>query len=395
MPFPDYSDYDSSLYVIPNGNSSEISRGCVAKCVFCTEVHFWKYRGRQAGSILDEVEYQYNTHGVDFIWFIDSLVNGNLKELRAFVLGIVERNLPIRWQGYSRCDIRMDVDYFKDLVAGGCHMLNYGVESGSQRVLDVMKKNITREAIENNLRDGGALGIHNSTNWIIGFPTEEIMDLADTLTILYRIRNFNLINVSGGVSMMLSPGAEVTDNQDKFNIHPETFLDAWCTNGLTNTKLHRMIRQKSFQIFGQHLNADKPVDGLERKTLRTHYELEYDVSKMKATIPYEEFDYNIIKPELGAFQDSLVNEVWPLIRTLWRAMGAYKITLRNTPESDNAEWGTRLAANYTSTHEFEINEAGEWKAKFFYKFIHDEASSIRNFGDKSFELAWDGSGNWD
>jgi anaerobic magnesium-protoporphyrin IX monomethyl ester cyclase len=394
MPFPDYTDYDMTRYTIPNGNSSEISRGCVAKCVFCTEVHFWKYRGRQSGSILDEVQYQYDSFGLDFIWFIDSLVNGNLKELHAFVLGVAERKLPIRWQGYARCDTRMDAEYFRDLAAGGCHMLNYGVESGSQRVLDVMQKKITREAIENNLRDGGLAGIANSTNWIIGFPSEKTMDLADTLTILYRIRNYNLINVSGGVSMVLSPGAEVTDNQDAFGISPCSFLGAWTTKDLTNTKLHRMIRQKSFQIFGQHLGSDKPVDGLARPSLRKHYEIEYDASKMKVTIPYEEFNYNIIPESMGPFQDSLVNEIWPLLRTFWRAMGPYKITLRNTPETDMAEWGSRLAATYTSTHKFEIDAHGKWEAHFVFKFVHDEAACIQNFGNKSFELDWFGSGYW-
>ena len=157
LPFPDYSDFDFSEYQMPNGASSELSRGCVAKCVFCTEVHFWKYRGRMAGSILNEIEYQYRTHGIDFVWFIDSLVNGNLKELRAFALGVVERGLKIRWQGYARCDGRMDLEYFKDLKDSGCHQLNYGVESGSQRVLDDMKKGdivaelpITREDFRRN-----------------------------------------------------------------------------------------------------------------------------------------------------------------------------------------------------------------------------------------------------
>jgi anaerobic magnesium-protoporphyrin IX monomethyl ester cyclase len=386
LPFPDYTDYDFTLYTTPNGSSSEISRGCVAKCVFCTEVHFWKYRGRQAGTVLDEVEYQYKTHGIDFIWFIDSLVNGNLKELHAYALGIVERKLPIRWQGYSRCDIRMDAAYFKDLAASGCHMLNYGVESGSQKVLDVMKKNITREAIENNLRDGGNEGILNSTNWIIGFPSEETMDFADTLTILYRIRNFKLINVSGGISMMLSPGAEVTDNQSDFNIHRSHFQGAWTTTDLRNTKLHRLVRQKSFQMLGQQLHPKEKIWGLDRPELLKMYEIEYDVAAMKETIPYEEFDYAICNTGSDEFVDSLVNEIWPFLRTMWRAVGAYTTTIRYTPEDDMKEWGFRLACNYTATYKFTIDENGKWEAHFIIKYVHDDAASIAAFGDKSFDL---------
>jgi hypothetical protein len=53
LPFPDYSDFNFDEYTIKGGFSAEISRGCVAKCVFCTEVHFWKYRDRMSGSLLN------------------------------------------------------------------------------------------------------------------------------------------------------------------------------------------------------------------------------------------------------------------------------------------------------------------------------------------------------
>jgi len=391
MPFPDFSDFDFSKYIMPNGTSSEVSRGCVAKCVFCTEVHFWKYRGRQAGSIVDEIEHQHKKYGINFIWFIDSLVNGNLKELRAFALGVVEKKLPIRWQGYARCDARMDLDYYRDLAASGCHMLNYGIESGSQRVLDAMKKNITREAIEQNLRDSAACGIISSSNWIIGFPTEEPIDFADTLTILYRIRNQKLINFSPGVSLMLSPGAEITDNSANYGIDNRYYLGAWSTPDLKNTKLHRMIRQKSFQIFAQHLNPKEKIYGTDRPTLLKMYDLTYDIKRQKELIDYEQFDYNIIKPNINKFADSLVNEQWPLLRTLWRALGPYTINLRYSPKEDLDEWGHRLACNYTANYFFTIDESNNWSANFSFKFIQDHA-----FGneDYSFEYEWSHKDKW-
>ena len=404
MPFPDYTDYDFNKYTTPNGTSSEISRGCVAKCVFCTEVHFWKYRGRRAGSILDEMEYQVKTHGIDFIWFIDSLVNGNLKEIRAFALGIVERKIKLRWQGYARCDTRMDPDYFKDLAASGCHMLNYGIESGSQRVLNAMKKNITRESIESNLRDGGSVGILNSSNWITGFPSEDAQDFADTLTIVYRIRNYRLLNISAGVSMMLSPGAEITDNSAKFNIHPMNFERAWTTNDFSNTKLHRLIRQKSFQMFCQHLNPKEYVWGCERNTLLKMYDLEYDLTNVRDTIPYEIFDYQIIKPGISNFVDTVVNEIWPLLRNYWRALGPYKVEIRYSPEEDLKEWGFRLACDYTATYQFEIDASGHWHADFDCKFVQNRDQGWYQVGtehhrvhwaqDLSFTHQWQGQGDW-
>lgn len=394
LPFPDYTDYDFNKYTMPNGTSSEISRGCVAKCVFCTEVHFWKYRGRQSGTILDEVEYQHKKHGINFIWFIDSLVNGNLKELRAFALGVVEKKLPIRWQGYARCDARMDLEYFKDLAASGCHMLNFGIESGSQRVLDAMKKNITKEAVENNLRDAASCGILSSSNWIVGFPVERSQDFSDTLTLLYRIRNQKLINFSPGISMMMSPGSEISMDPGKFGIESKGFLGAWTTTDLENTKLHRMIRQKSFQIFSQHLNPIEKIWGTDRPTLQKMYDIKYEKANQQDLIEYEIFDYNIIKPNINKFADTIVNEQWPLFRNFYRAFGEYEIEIRYEPEEDMKEWGFRLACDYTACYKFKISNDGNWTADFKFKFLQDDASKNVGWPDYSFEYDWQHQGKW-
>lgn len=394
LPFPDYSHYDLNEYEMPNGISSEISRGCVAKCVFCTEVHFWKYRGRMAGSILDEIETQYKTYGIDFVWFIDSLVNGNLKELHAFALGVVERGMNIKWQGYARCDGRMDLEYLRDLRASGCHQLNYGVESGSQRVLDDMQKGVTVEEIESNLKHGNEVGIEHSTTWIIGFPSEDSQGFADTLTLVWRVRNYNLFNVSPGITMMLSPGAEVTMNGDKFNIFPHRFQRAWTTNDLVNTKLHRLIRQKSFLIFLQHLHTKTPFFGAERPDLLKLYNIKYDQNNLVDQIPYEEFDYQIIKPNINKFADSIVNEIWPLLRNLWRALGPYEIDIIFDPEADLREWSDRLACDYTATHKFSIDTQGNWSAEHYYKFIQQPDNEGYTWEDHSFEYRWTGTGHW-
>jgi len=397
LPFPDYHHYDLNEYEMPNGISSEISRGCVAKCVFCTEVHFWKYRGRRAGTILDEIEYQYRTHGIDFVWFIDSLVNGNLKELRAFALGVVERGLKIGWQGYSRCDGRMDLEYFQDLKASGCHQLNYGIESGSQRVLDDMKKGVKVADIEENLKHGHACGILNSSNWIIGFPSEDRQGIADTLTLLWRIRHW-LFNVSPGVTMMLSPDSEITNNQEKFNIHKYNFQGAWTTTELENTKFHRLIRQKSFLILLQHLNTRQTVYGSDRPGIAAMYQLNYNPAAIGYQIPYEKFDYDIIKPGINPLADGLVNEIWPLLRVMWLAFGAYDFEVRFDPEEDERELGHRISGDYTAKHKFSIDANGQWAADFSYRYQHHQDRD-RNWGkhewpDYSFEYEYTGSGQW-
>jgi hypothetical protein len=390
LPFPDYSDYNMSDYIHPGGMSSEISRGCVAKCVFCTEVHFWKYRGRLSNNLLDEIEYQNRTYGLDFVWFIDSLVNGNLNELRAFALGVVERGLKIKWQGYARCDGRMDLEFYKDLAASGCVQLSYGIECGSQRVLDAMKKEINLDEIEQNLRDAANVGIKAHTNWIIGFPNEDAQAFADTLTLVWRIRNYRILTISDGLSLMLSPGAEITDNIEQFNIPVPEFMNAWTTTDFTNTKVHRLIRQKTFNVFLQNLNSNNFIYGFDRPRLKETFEIKYSKKNVQATISREEFDYNIIKTDLGVFADSVMNEIWPVLRTLWRSLGEYSITIKFDPELDLMEFGDRLGCNYTATHVFSIDNQGSWAAEHHYKFQQDDPT----WPDMSFERIWSGVGRW-
>jgi anaerobic magnesium-protoporphyrin IX monomethyl ester cyclase len=397
LPFPDYSYFDFNDYLIPNGISSEFTRGCVAKCVFCTETNFWKYRGRMSGTVLDEVKHQFITYGSDYIWFIDSLLNGNITELRAFALGLKESKLPIGWTGNVRCDGRMDLEYFQDLSQGGCKHLLFGIESGSQLVLDHMRKNVTVEEIEQNFKDAHASNILVTSNWIVGFPSEDSQCFADTLTLASRLGpcHGEGSTYGMGITLSLSPGAEITDNKEKFNIvSDESFEDSWNNENLTNTKLHRLIRQKSFAIFLYELSKRNKfiIHGLDAPPLVDSYKMKFNSDRFVNNIEFEKFDYNIITPELGEFADSAVNQIWPLLRTLWRTFGAYEIDMKFDPQLDLRGFGNRISCDYQSRHHFIIDDRGFWKADFIYNFQHQHGKYQDK--DYGFTYLFNSTGTW-
>jgi len=374
LPLPDYSDFDFSKYRFPNGALCEISRGCIAKCTFCEETHFWKYRQRNALSTLNEIEHMYYEHGVNVFWFIDSLVNGNLNELRAFVKGVAEKELDIHWTGYARCDGRMDYEFFKDLKAGGCEVLNYGIESGSQVVLDLMDKKVTVEEMEANFRDGHAAGIEAMTNWIVGFPNEGPKELEDTLTFLWRMRNYGITNIAQGTGFSVGVDTIVGQNFDKFNLLPFYYYDHWITKDMRMSIVHKLIRMKSFSIFTDFLQTDKICSKPTRPNLAEfHYDIEWNDPDRLNSIEYDydDFDYNIIKPDISNFADSLVNEIWPFFRMLWRTRGGYKMTLRFRKDWEYEEWGSRNAAPLDADYVFEIDDDGNWKADFWWDYQQD------------------------
>lgn len=369
LPLPDYSDFDMNEYRFPNGVCSELSRGCTAKCTFCEETHFWRYRQRQATDAVSEVEHLYYNYGTDVYWFIDSLVNGNINELRAFAKGVKAKGMNIHWTGYARCDGRMDLEYFQDLADSGCIMLNYGIESGSQKVLDDMSKGVTIKEMEQNLADGKKTGVMAFTNWLIGFPTEDYQDFADTMTFLWRNRNTSFVNIAAGFGFGLGPTSIVGQNPERFNVLDHQYLDQWITKDFRLSKMHVVMRMKMFAAFLQNVVFEKQVVIPNRPNLpRFHYKIEYNNPKRLNEIEYEKFDYNIANPNISNFADSMFNEMFVFWRMIWRARGGFKGVMVFDEDLDMKEWGGRNAGPMWGEHTFEITDDGKWKARSWIKY---------------------------
>lgn len=370
FPMPDYASIDFNEYKIPNGVTTELSRGCIAKCTFCEETHFWKYRQRMAIDILSEVEYLYNEKGTRVFWFIDSLVNGNLNELRAFAKGIISKGLKIKWTGYARCDGRMDLAYLQDLADSGCIYLNYGCESASQRVLDDMAKGVTVAEMEQNFRDGKTVGIEAATNWIVAFPTESFQDYADTMAFLWRNRNMGINNMSTGIGFGQGPETITGQNPDLFNLSHQKYLGHWITKDFRLGGTHTLMRVKCISIYLDQIIGNKKISYSKRPNLKKcHYSISYNKPDVEHTVSYEKFDYNIIRPNINPYADSLVNEIWPLLRMLWRTKGGFSGVFKFNPEIDSAEFGNQYGSGlYTAEFKFSISDEGMWSADFTWDF---------------------------
>ena len=394
LPFPDYTDYDLGKYTMGNGISAELSRGCVAKCSFCTETWFWKYRDRHAHDVLDEIEHQVKNYDINFIWFIDSLTNGNLKGLREFAVGIKQRGLNIQWMGYARCDGRMDLAYFQDLKDSGCAHLSFGLESGSQKVLELMKKQVTVDEMDSNLRDAKLVGIETHANWIIGFPNEDIEAATHSLNLLWNHRN-NIDYISPGMTFGDQDQTDFEFNRDKYNIsdNKKPYLGWWYTLDWSNTKLHRLIRLKLTNIWLEVCKTHGTIaNGQYRPTIHNHYALVYDITNFQDRLEYEEFDYNIVTTGLGTFADTVVNEIWSFLRLMYRVTGAFEMTIRFNKELDTKEFGILSVDDYSAEHSFSIDHEGNWRADFNNRFVQNDP--FWKDDDKSFTHSWQGTGKW-
>lgn len=192
MPYPDFSDFDLSKYKRVGELPIAGSRGCFSRCEFCYDRLFWKkYRYRSAENIFEEMVRDKKIYNSKYFWFVDSNFNGNLTELEKLCDLIIGNNLDISWNVYGgRADVRMGESLFKKIKESGCTYLVFGIESGSQRVLDLMKKDLRIEDAAKIIRRTHDAGIRACCNFIIGFPGETDKDLEKTLNFIKDNQKF-------------------------------------------------------------------------------------------------------------------------------------------------------------------------------------------------------------
>jgi anaerobic magnesium-protoporphyrin IX monomethyl ester cyclase len=387
LPFPDYDDFDLNLYQHSDGVSIETSRGCVAKCTFCAETHFWRYRWRESNRVLDEMKYQVNKYGINRFWFVDSLANGNFKEFKNLVEELVESELDIRWNSYARCDGRMDASLFKSIADSGCISLSFGVESGSEKVLTDMKKNIKVWEIEDNLRDAHVAGVSSHVNWVVGFPTEGPQEWMHSLHVLHNTRKW-IYAISPGMTCGDAAFSDLNLNWQKYDMQwkekpwDNTFMSNWFTKDYKNTIIHRFIRLKFMNIWlrlSQDYAGATLFNGQNRKNITDFYTFEKlsDAPATNYVAQQQNKNLDYFKPaennNIEFLKSGLANEYLVIPWIMYQVYGPFKFSMTTDPEQDLAEFGGFIGSHYYSKFECSVDEHGKMELYLKHKFEHKTA----------------------
>ena len=149
------------------------SRGCVYWCEFCTTVrmHGRKYRMRSPKNVVDEIELLHKIYGISKFTFCDDAFTVDQPRIVALCDEILKRGLKIQWNAGTRVDM-LTKDLLAKMKEAGCITVWFGVESGTQQVLDAMKKGITPELTTKVLGWVREIGLKPVPNVILGFPGE-------------------------------------------------------------------------------------------------------------------------------------------------------------------------------------------------------------------------------
>jgi len=157
------------------------SRGCPFRCIFCRSPIAWNriFRQRSAESIFEEIKYLKKL-GVKNILFHSDTFTVDKKEVIKLCKLIIDSGLKIKWICNSRVDT-IDEEVLPWMKRAGCYMIAYGIESGSQKVLNNANKGITVEQIKRAVQITNNAGIKVWGYFVMGLPGENKDTVEETI----------------------------------------------------------------------------------------------------------------------------------------------------------------------------------------------------------------------
>ena len=158
------------------------SRGCPFKCTFCAQPFGKKYRYHSAKRICDEIEHLIDNYGAKGIIFKDDTFTLNRKHASEICDEIINRgiNKKITWVCATRVDV-VDKHLLELMKKSGCTMIHYGVESGNQRLVDIIQKGIKLEEVIQAFKLTRKVGIVIGSYYMLGIPSETREESLNTI----------------------------------------------------------------------------------------------------------------------------------------------------------------------------------------------------------------------
>lgn len=164
------------------------SRGCPAHCTFCgsRNVYGTTARCHSPEYVLGMIDVLRNRYGVkDFAIYDDTFLTYP-ERVHKICDAMIEARLGLTWSAYSRVDT-IYPDLVQKMKAAGCWLINFGVESGSQRILDMIRKEVTLEQIQRALQTTREAGIRCRGFFMVGHPGETEESMLETVKFLNRL----------------------------------------------------------------------------------------------------------------------------------------------------------------------------------------------------------------
>ncbi len=235
--------------------SISTTRGCPYSCTFCgSAVNMGKkLRFRSIPAVLAEMRLLYHDYGVREFHIIDDMFNFKKERVIEFCRGIREHKLDIAYTFPNGLRLNhLDRDMLLSMKETGAYAFNVGIESGSQRILDKMKKDLTLALVEEKVNLIVETGLEPCGFFIIGFPGETVADIEATIRFakklkLKRAHFSNFLPLPGAAA-----AAELIENKEIEKPAWDTLFYSktpYSPKGITKRKLKSLQRRAYLSFY--------------------------------------------------------------------------------------------------------------------------------------------------
>jgi len=186
IPFPGRDlVLDPNLYSPDDMAVIVTGRGCPFDCGYCSAQSIWtnKVRYRTIENTINEIKHITNKFSTHSIYFWDDSFTANRKRVIGLCNNIIKDKIPIRWGCTSRVDL-LDDELLTIMKNAGCEKIDIGIESGSERMLKLINKQITVQQVKQSIELIKRHNIKIGAFFMIGFPEETKQDINCTLDLM-------------------------------------------------------------------------------------------------------------------------------------------------------------------------------------------------------------------
>lgn len=229
------------------------SRGCPAKCTFCDRSVFGnQLRAYSAGYVLRMMQELHNDYGIREFQFRDDNFLAFRPRLVELCKLLKEEKLDVVWSLAGRVDM-VNPEILEMLHDAGCWQIWYGIESGSQRILDVIKKHTTLEKISESVKWTRDAGIDVGGFFMLGHPTETPSSMEQTIKLSKELP----LNEAHFTFFTPLPGSEIYETIDDYGEFDRDWRKASCWNpvfipkGITDKQLVNYWKRASLGFYAR------------------------------------------------------------------------------------------------------------------------------------------------
>lgn len=253
IPFPDYEGldiYEYKMWIFSFMHGKPLAhlisaRGCPYGCAYCATSLFWKKcRMRSAKNVVDELQWLQEKYGFKNFSFTDDLFTFNKKRTIDICKEIMDRKLDISWCVLTRADC-VNRDVIKAMAEAGCKGIQFGVESGSNRILAELGKKETVEEYAQAFAWCKEFKIETLMNLLVGSPGENAESLHETKNLILNLKPTYL----GLSSIRVFPGTPLYNRGIKEGLFDENvFLNEDIkylpyTGSMTEPEMHKWVQK--------------------------------------------------------------------------------------------------------------------------------------------------------